>query len=144
MTIFKSSIILTFLLSSCFSASAELSSKQKNLLQCTAQTAGCVINTAAAGYVALKHLDGIKKYGIKKYFYDKDTWHSIEHIIMYPGVVACFSYLAYRLGKNAHKSYIKAFYPKKSSENTTLDENNINATESTVVNDKNQQEKIVS
>ncbi|MBA3752495.1 hypothetical protein H0X06_06975 [Candidatus Dependentiae bacterium] len=144
MTIFKTSLLLALVVGPCFGTTAEFSPKQKHLLNFTAQTAGCIISTAAAGYFALVHFNGIKKYGLKKYFYNKDTWHSIEHMVMWPGVPACFSYLGYRLGKDARNSYRKAFYPKKNSANTTIDENSIDATESSVVDDKNTQQTIVS
>ncbi|MBA3752420.1 hypothetical protein H0X06_06580 [Candidatus Dependentiae bacterium] len=141
MTMFKNSILLTLLLSISCGATAELSPKHKSLLQCTAQTAGCVISTAATGYVALAHLNGINELGITKYFYSKETWHYIEHIFMTAGGVTCLGYISYRLGKDARKSYRKAFDYRKDSENMTIDENSIDARKSTEEDEKNSRKK---
>ncbi len=143
MTTFKNCIFLVLLLSSSCGVAAELSPKQKSLLQCTAQTAGCVISTAAAGFVALVHLNGMNKLGVAKYFYSAETWHYIEHMFMASGGVTCLCYISYRLGKDARKSYRKAFCSKNSG-NTTLDESSIDATQSTVTDDKTQQKEIAS
>ncbi len=137
MTIFKNSIALALLVGPCFAATAELSPKHKHLLQFTAQTAGCVVSTGIAGALTVNHVYKAHKKGIKNFFYNKGTCHDIEHMVMWTGWPICFGYLSYRLGKDARLSYRRAFYPKKNSVNTTLDENSIDAQESTVLDDKN-------
>ncbi|MBA3752422.1 hypothetical protein H0X06_06590 [Candidatus Dependentiae bacterium] len=143
MTIFKNSILLALVIGTCFRATAELSPKHKHILQGTAQTAGCVVSTALAAVLTIKHVYDAERRGIKNHLYNKGTWQDLHYMFRWTAWPICCWYVSYRLGKDARKSFRKAFYPKKISENTTIDENNVDAHESTVLDDKNLQNKIV-
>ncbi len=144
MTIFKSSIFLTLLLSSCFSVSAELSSKQKNLLYCTGQTAGCVMSTAVAAVCTYLIARNVRDEGMKEFFYGKGTFLEIALPSMALGWTTCLYYLGYHMGKDARNSYRKAFSPKKESENAITPENMSEPKDSTTVANKNALKEMIS